>query len=245
MSSGIALPITLPIDLGVNDGVGIRLPITLPMTLSAQEVELMYKITLPIKLPMFFEPMEREYFHNKVPVSISVEYANIRNTFKVPMVEETQALGVKVPLTEYVWDFYGLVIEEQVLGNFSKTLTLLEEVRSRILFDVELLERNKIRIKWYGEAVPGVQIYRKMEVDEEWTYVGDYAWEDSEATIDLDNNEQLIKVIGINDSGESGETTIGESNYTRIDTVVEILLNRKVYMFNIDFTGKHTFNINF
>lgn len=243
---GVTLPIELPITL--TGGVSSRevtLPITLPLTFPLGRENEGYLVKLPVTLPMSFTPMEHVRWVIKVPESVTVEFANIHNELKIPLKEEARPLGIKVPLKEFTMDFKGLIIEENVVATMHKDITILEDIRSRIMFDVELVNRNLVRISWYGEEVPNVEVCHKMEVDEEWTSVGTYGWKDYPVEFTIDNNERQIKLFGGGNTGESGICTIGETMYIHIIPEVGVLVNEKIYNVGIDFKRTFRTNVNY
>lgn len=243
---GVTLPIELPITLaGGVSSKGVTLPITLPLTFPLGRENEGYLVKLPVTLPMSFTPMEHVRWVIKVPESVTVEFANIHNELKIPLKEEARPLGIKVPLKEFTMDFKGLIIEENVVATMHKDITILEDIRSRIMFDVELVNRNLVRISWYGEEVPNVEVCHKMEVDEEWTSVGTYGWKDYPVEFTIDNNERQIKLFGGGNTGESGICTIGETMYIHIIPEVGVLVNEKIYNVGIDFKRTFRTNVNY
>lgn len=243
---GVTLPIELPITLaGGVSSKGVTLPITLPLTFPLGRENEGYLVKLPVTLPMSFTPMEHVRWVIKVPESVTVEFANIHNELKIPLKEEARPLGIKVPLKEFTMDFKGLIIEENVVATMHKDITILEDIRSRIMFDVELVNRNLVRISWYGEEVPNIIVCHKMEVDEEWTTVGTYGWKDYPVEFTIDNNERQIKLFGGNSTGESGICTIGETMYIHIIPEVGVLVNEKIYNVGIDFKRTFRTNVNY
>lgn len=245
---GVTLPISLPIAMsseGASTSRGVTLPVTLPLTFPIGSANVGYLVQLPVTLPMSFTPMQYTRLVIKVPTSITVEFANIQNSMKIPLKEQASPLGIKVPLKEYAMDFNGLIIEENVVAKMHKDITILEDIRSRIMFDVELVNRNLVRISWYGEEVPSIQVCHKMEVDEEWTNVGTYGWKDFPVEFTIDNNERQIKLFGGNSTGESGICTIGETMYIQIIPEVGVLVNEKIYNVGVDFKQTFRTDVNY
>ncbi len=243
---GVTLPLTIPFTMRDSGGGrnGVTLPVTLPFTFSTSfGVE--NRVKLPITLPMTFNSSEITRVVILIPTSITTEFANLHQELKIPLKEQTQALGLKVPLIEYTMDFRGLIIEENIVDKMRKDITILEDIRSRILFDVELIDRNHVQVSWYGEAVPTVEVRHKMEVDEEWTVVGVYSWNTTSVEFSLDNNEHQIMLIGGNNTGESGTGVVGETMYIRIDPIIGVLINEKIYNVDIDFTKSISVDVNY
>ena len=243
---GVTLPLRIPFVMS-SSGTGkngVTLPVTLPVTFSAEMGE-ENRVALPITLPMTFNTSKITRIVICVPTTITAEFANLHQELKVPLTEKARAKGIKVPLKEFTMDFKGLIVEETIVDKMRKDITLLEDIRSRILFDVELIDRNHVKVSWYGEAVPTVEVRHKMEVDENWTSVGVYNWNDESAEFALDNNEHQIMLIGGNSTGESGTGVVGETLYIRIDPTIGVLVNEKVYNVNINFTSEYHVTVNY
>lgn len=243
---GVNLPITLPFtmsDTGVSKK-GATLPITLPFAFTG-EIIAPTKVKIPITLPMSFNTSERTKFTVYVPTTFEVQFANLRQELKIPLKETVDTKVVKVPLKEFAMDFKGVIIEENVVAKMRKDITVLEDIRSRILFDAEMVNRNLLKVSWYGEEVPSVEVKHKMEVDEVWTSVGVFAWAETSTTFPLDNNEHHIMLIGGNNTGESGICVVGEANYIRVDPTVGVLINEKIYNVNINFISEIRVEINY
>lgn len=243
---GVTLPLTIPFTMSGSgtSKKGVTLPVTLPITFSA-DYAVENRVKLPITLPMTFDTAEITRIVVCIPTSIVTEFANLHQVLKVPLTEEAHAKGIKVPLTEFAMDFKGLIVEETIVDKMRKDITLLEDIRSRILFDVELIDRNHVKVSWYGEAVPTIEVRHKMEVDENWTSVGVYNWNDESAEFSLDNNEHQIMLIGGNSTGESGTGIVGETLYVRIDPTIGVLVNEKIYNVNINFTEEYHVDVNY
>lgn len=243
---GVTLPVELPLTLaGGVSSKGVTLPITLPLTFPIGSGHEDYLVKLPLALPMSFTLMEATSREFKIPISVTTEFANEHHSFKIPLREEARPLGIKIPLKEYTMDFKGLIIEENVVATMHKDITIIEDIRSRIMFDVELINRNTVSLSWYGEEVPNVQVCHKMEADEDWTDVGTYKWNECPVEFNIDNNERLIKLFGGNNTGESGVCTIGETMYIHIIPEVGVLVNEKIYNVGVNFTRTFRTNVNY
>jgi hypothetical protein len=242
---GITLPLTIPFTMSDNGASkGVMLPITLPITFSGSYVK-PTRVKIPFSLPMSFDTSEITRVVLYIPTTLEIEFANLHQEVKVPLKEVADTKVVKVPLKEYTMDFKGLIIDETIVASMRKDITILEDIRSRILFDVELINRNYVKVTWYGETVPTVEVRHKMEVDEEWTSVGVFNWSDESVEFALDNNEHNIMLIGGNNTGESGTCVIGEASYIRIDPIVGVLINEKIYNVAIDFTREFHVDVNY
>ena len=242
----VTLPVALPLTLaGGVSSKGVTLPITLPLTFPTGSGHEDYLVKLPLTLPMNFTLMEATPREFKIPMSVTAEFANEHHVFKIPLREEARPLGVKIPLKEYTMDFKGLIIEENVVATMHKDITIIEDIRSRIMFDVELINRNTVQLSWYGEEVPSVEVCHKMEADEDWTVVGNFAWNQCPVEFNIDNNERLIKLFGGNSTGESGTCTIGETMYIHIIPEVGVLVNEKIYNVGVNFAQTFRTNVNY
>ena len=122
---------------------------------------------------------------------------------------------------------------------------MIEEVRSRILCDATLINRNTIELSWYGDEVSEIGIYKKMSIDDDYTLVSNHLWGEGKAQISLDSSEYDIIILGANSSGESSVMTIGEVSFIDIKTAINIAINEKIYDFSCDFTETYRFNVDF
>lgn len=243
---GVTLPLAIPFTMNSSGASsrGVTLPVTLPITFNTSGA-IENRVKLPITLPMTFNSSEISRIEVKVPTTFRVEFANLHQELRVPLKEQASTCVVIVPVKEYVMDFKGLIIEENVVGIMRKDITILEDIRSRILFDVELINRNLVKVSWYGEAVPTVEVQHKMEVDDKWTSVGVFNWGTTSVEFPLDNNEHQIRLIGGDSTGESGIGVVGETMYIRIDPELGILINEKIYNVDIDFNKVYRVDINY
>lgn len=246
---GVTLPVTLPFVLtdGSSQSYGVTLPVTLPFVLgggSAPDIPRNKRVKLPLTLPMTFNTFEIAKKQMVFPSKITTEFANEHHNLVFP-VKETIADSQRIvfPVKEYALDFKGLIIEENVVAHMRKDIVILEDVRSRILFNVELLNRNTVKVSWYGEAVPSIEVLHKMEVDEEWTSVGTFQWAEATTTFNLDNNEHHVKLVGVNGTGESGICVIGEATYVQALPKVGVLINEKIYNVDIEYAQTYRLDI--
>lgn len=243
----VTLPITLPMRFGqdiVPDGM-VRLPITLPMRFG-EDIVPEGMVKLPITLPMKFSSGSLTHRQKiLLPTSITPVEGVFTTVAKLPLNETASLTSARLPIRETAWNFKGIIIEENVVGKMSRPLTLIEEVRSRILADAEILNRNTVKVKWYGDAVPEVEVTKKIAVDEEYESVGVYKWSEGAASFEIDNNEYHIKLIGARSTGESSVIEIGEGSNIDIDTKLNILLNEKTYNVHIDNPSRYKIYVNY
>ena len=243
----VQLPILLPMKFGedvVPEGM-VKLPITLPMKFGGDTVP-EGMVRLPITLPMKFSSGATGSRRKiQIPTSVTPVEGDFATSTKLPLNETASLTSARLPIRETAWNFKGIIIEENVVGMMSKPLTLIEEVRSRILADVELLNRNTVKVKWFGDEVPEVEVTKKIAVDEEYESVGIYKWSDGEAVFEIDNNEYHIKLIGVRGTGESSAIEIGEATNIDIETQLNILLNEKTYNIRIDNPSQYKIYVNY
>ena len=82
---------------------------------------------------------------------------------------------------------------------------LLEEVKGRILVDLILVDKNHIKLKWYGSEVETIQVFKKLDIDEKYEADGDpIPWEVGSTTIAVSDSSYNIILKGPYGSGESG-----------------------------------------
>lgn len=245
--SVIQLPIMLPMKFGediVPEGM-VRLPITLPMKFGGDTVP-EGMVRLPVTLPMKFSSGSSSSRKKvRMPIVVTPIEGEFAAVAKLPLNETASLTSARLPIRETAWNFKGIVIEENVVGKMSRPLTLIEEVRSRILADVEILNRNTVKVKWYGDEVPEVEVTKKIAVDEEYESVGVYKWNDGEAIFEIDNNEYHIKLVGTRGTGESSVIEIGEGVNIDIETQLNILLNEKTYNVYIDNPSQYKVYVNY
>ena len=155
---GITLPLTIPFTMSDNGASkGVMLPVTLPITFSGSYVK-PTRVKIPFSLPMSFDTSEITRVVLYIPTTLEIEFANLHQEVKVPLKEVADTKVVKVTLKEYTMDFKVLIIDETIVASMRKDITILEDIRSRILFDVELINRNYVKVTWYGETVPTVEV---------------------------------------------------------------------------------------
>lgn len=217
-------------------------------------------IILPIKLPFVFEESVGLKLPTKLPFMLGVNqnrksiklntvltcfYANEQKNIRLPITENAKTTLIKFPITEQSWDFVGIIIEENIVDLMEKTLVLIEDIKQRIMVEVEMLNRNQIKIKWFGDSVPKIEILKKNAVDEEYQKISEHEWSEGYSIIELDNSEYDLLVQGINSTGTSGVINLSETNSTDIETDINVFINEKVYSYDLDFASKYRIDINF
>lgn len=217
--------------------MAIKFPTQMPICFFPTGVR--FPTQLPIKLGGYIRP------NVKLPIKVLCEYSNQEVKLKLPIKEEARTAQVRLPIKEEAWVFNGLVLSEYVLGKFNKQLTMMEEIRGRILADVSLVNKSLLKISWYGDKVDELGIYKKMAIDEEYELISNHVWDEGSATFNLDSSEYNIILVGANRSGESNIITIGEITSLDVNTAINIALNEKIYQFDIDFKEQYHFNLDF
>lgn len=242
----ILIPVSLPVSFTDKRTEGtIILPVTLPMKFYSSAVT-KGKVKLPITLPMKFSDgssVNRKKIN--LPLSETPLEGTFKNSIKLPLIETASINSIKMPVKETAWHFKGLIIEENVVGKMNSSLTLLEEIRSRILTETEILDRNTVKVKWYGDEVPKLEVMKKIAGDEKYESIGIYEWSDGEAVFKIDNNEHNIQLIGLNGTGESAVVEIGEGEVVDINTQLNILLNEKIYNINVNCASKYKIYVDY
>lgn len=239
---GVVIPTVLPTTIGgAGDGT-VTLPIVLPMSFGGGVAG---KVTLPITLPMSFSQGGSNRKEVKLPTKVTCEFANEKKSVKLPMKEISNAGMVKLPVREVCWVLHGLVLEENIITSIKTPLILIEDIRSRILTETEMVNGTDVRIKWFGDSVPKVEIYKKMLTDEEYDLVSTHEWSEENAVITIGNGDHNIWLKGNNSTGESAVIALGETTYKEVDVTVEIPLNEKIYDFSVENISTYRIEVNY
>ncbi len=207
----------------------VSLPITIPMAFESA----VPTVTLPITLPMQFSSKER--IQTVYPTRIECKYSERQLQSSVLTTQELGAKDTVIRTEHTLFDFEGLIIEEVVNDTVNETLVISEIVQSRILVGVENINRNKVRVSWSGNRVPGIEVYVKEQADEEYGKpVGTYKWEDRFCDLEIQAYAYNIMLLGILDSGQSPTVSIDEPFGYYIDSKETISLNEKVYDLDVN-----------
>lgn len=195
-----------------------QIPLTSPVTLqysSKNNSISVNGITLPLS----------------VPFSLSIQ--NNHNRKKI---------NKKIAMTEQAWVFQGIIFDEYVIDKMNKNLTFIEEVKSRILTEVTLVDRNHLQINWFGNELETVKVYKKLDIDDKYeTDDVEIPWSEGGTTIALGDGSYNILIDTPNKSGISGVINISDTNYNKVKSDLKIALNEKTHYLTADF--KQTFNI--
>ena len=86
-----------------------------------------------------------------------------------PIYEKAKQIrSIDFPINETAWDFKGIILEETIVDWMNTGFAIYEDVRSRILTDIIMIDKNHVRISWYGQKVNEVMIMRKSQLDDEY-----------------------------------------------------------------------------
>ena len=155
-------------------------------------------------------------------------------SIKLPLKETARVSSVKLPLRETAFVISGFMMRENIVSWKEQVITLMENIKSRILLQASLLDKNHILLKWFGEKVPKVQIYSKFDGDEyNNSPTAIVNWTPQEYTLLIGSNGYDIKVIGQSGTGESNEVSIGEGKEYDIECVAELPINEKNHFLDI------------
>lgn len=236
----------------MND-VGLKLPIELPFSINKTEngnieVNIVNGFSLPVSIPFSLNTTEEvtpglttvQGF--SLPFSIPFSLSTIEETTSDGRIKKSNKVHVK----EKAWKFKGLIFQETIVTKMTKSLVLKETTKSRILVNVYLIDRNNIRIEWYGGNVPELQVMRKLSVDDKYDVVGDpIPWDQGYTNVNISDDSYNIYLKSTGDEGESGIINIGDNFYTEIKNALTIALNRKLYYIKVNFESAFKIKVDF
>lgn len=164
---------------------------------------------------------------------------------KLPLRELAQVASVKLPLRENVWLLQGFILQENIISLKTNEIVLIENIKSFITTQIELVDRNHIKIKWFGDSVPKIQIWRRR-IDEDYgtTPYLEVDWKTAECIIPIDVNGYVFKVKGVLDTGEGQEYQIGGSQDYEVNMNLLLPINQKNYYFDIGVSSVYRFEVN-
>lgn len=242
-SSNVILPTILPMTFDGDLSIGrVSLPTILPMIFSN---DIGGRVSLPAILPMNFTNINPVRKSSRLNMSVICNYIPTQCSTKLQISQTAVMTQVKLLIVETAWDFKGLILEENIVAKMNRQITILEEVRARILTNTELVDKNHIKIKWYGDSVPQLDVMKKVFVDENYTKEGTYNWDKGEAIILIDDNEYNVQLVGVNGTGESGVIDLGESSGIDVFSSVNIALNEKIYDVEVSYTSEYKIEVNY
>jgi len=166
-------------------------------------------------------------------------------SIKFPLRETAQVTSIKFPIRETAFILQGFIIEERVIDWQIASFNILESIKSRIFFDTELIDKNHIKITWYGEPVPKILIYRKAEGEEDYgSPFVTLPWTPQEYEMLIDGSGYDIKLMGIQDTGESSQISLGENQDNNLKVDVKLPVNEKYYYIDCECTSEYRIEVN-
>lgn len=236
---GIILPLKLPSNVGLNGkdnnnnnggnvvkvSGGTCLPIRLPVAigLSNKQDATVTKTSSGISLPI------------KTPISIGgcvtgTDVIGTKSPLKISVKEETMSINeVVFSMSEEAWDFKGIILEETIVDYKSASFIIYEDVRSRILTDIYMIDKNHVGVKWYGQPVDNVMILRKSQLDDTYDVIDTVPWDAGEYIVEVSEDATNIKVEGAGQTGESSTIALEDGFNTEVKTDFDIAINLKVH----------------
>lgn len=239
---GIILPLKLPSNVGLNGkdnnnnnnnnggnvvkvSGGTCLPIRLPVAigLSNKQDATVTKTSSGISLPI------------KTPISIGgcvtgTDVIGTKSPLKISVKEEAMSINeVVFSMSEEAWDFKGIILEETIVDYKSASFIVYEDVRSRILTDIYMIDKNHVGVKWYGQPVDNVMILRKSQLDDTYDVVDTVPWDAGEYIVEVSEDATNIKVEGAGQTGESSTIALEDGFNTEVKTDFDIAINLKVH----------------
>lgn len=238
---GIILPLKLPSNVGLNGkdnnnnnnnggnvvkvSGGTCLPIRLPVAigLSNKQDATVTKTSSGISLPI------------KTPISIGgcvtgTDVIGTKSPLKISVKEEAMSINeVVFSMSEEAWDFKGIILEETIVDYKSASFIVYEDIRSRILTDIYMIDKNHVGVKWYGQPVDNVMILRKSQLDDTYDVIDTVPWDAGEYIVEVSEDATNIKVEGAGQTGESSTIALEDGFNTEVKTDFDIAINLKVH----------------
>lgn len=240
---GIILPLKLPSNVGLNGkdnnnnnnnnnggnvvkvSGGTCLPIRLPVAigLSNKQDATVTKTSSGISLPI------------KTPISIGgcvtgTDVIGTKSPLKISVKEETMSINeVVFSMSEEAWDFKGIILEETIVDYKSASFIVYEDIRSRILTDIYMIDKNHVGVKWYGQPVDNVMILKKSQLDDAYDVIDTVPWDAGEYIVEVSEDATNIKVEGAGQTGESSTIALEDGFNTEVKTDFDIAINLKVH----------------
>jgi len=165
---------------------------------------------------------------------------------KLPIRETAKVSSVKLAMRETALVITGFFMRENIVTLLSREITLIEVLKSRILLTASLVDKNHIMLKWYGEKVPKVLIFDKLD-GEDFTTTPKYTvnWTPQEFLMAIDGNGHDYKIQGLSGTGESNVISIGENKEYAVDCTVELPINEKNFFFNIHYMSEYKIGVHY
>lgn len=236
--AGIRLPFVIPFSLTINEEGTI---------IVSEEAGLSLPFVIPFSLTTINKTSETTTRESGFSIPFSLPFGcTTETTTSGGSTKQTITKYSKYRITEEAWDFTGIIFDEYIVGQMKSQLLLIEEIKSRILVNVILLDRNNIRLEWYGGNVPAVNVFKKLSIDE--TYKLDnnepVPWEEGGVNVAISDDSYDIILKSPNGEGESGSIALGETFYMQVKSLLGIALNRKIHYINIDMKSKFNIKVN-
>jgi hypothetical protein len=108
-----------------------------------------------------------------------------------------------------------------------------------------MIDKNHVKIKWFGDSTPKIQIFKRL-VDEEYgekPFV-ELPWSTSEYIMTIDSNSYVFKVVGSQNTGVGQEYQIGNAQDFEVNMNLQLPLNVKNYYFDLAFTTEYRIEVN-
>ena len=132
-------------------------------------------------------------------------------------------------MSEEAWDFKGIILEETIVDYKSASFIVYEDVRSRILTDIYMIDKNHVGVTWYGQPVDNVMILRKSQLDDTYDVIDTVPWDAGEYIVEVSEDATNIKVEGAGQTGESSTIALEDGFNTEVKTDFDIAINLKVH----------------
>jgi hypothetical protein len=68
-------------------------------------------------------------------------------SIRLPLKELAKVTSVRLPLKETVWIKNGFIISERIIEWKKKETIMIEIIKSRILVDVEMIDKNHLKFR--------------------------------------------------------------------------------------------------
>ena len=222
-----------------------KLPITLEISSDDDSITINgMKKSRSVPFSLLIEKRSSDSSSNGLSLPFSLPYS----LDKQQGTEENNRTKIskKILTTEQAWVFQGIVFDEYVISKMNKELTFIEEIKSRILTEVTLVDRNHLKINWFGNELETVKIYKKLDIDDEYETDGkEIPWSDKEVILTLGDGSYNILIDTPNKSGISGVINISDTNYNKVKSDLKIALNEKTHYLSVDFKQKFNIKIDF
>jgi hypothetical protein len=166
------------------------------------------------------------------------------SSIKLPLKETAIVASIKLPLKETVWVLNGFTVSENIVDWKESKFLVTENVKSRIIIEAEMIDKNHIKFKWYGDVVPKVLIYKRV-IGDDWGEPEEILdWNDDEYIMDFDSASYEIRILGSNDTGESDRIVFGQHQEYDVDFSFELPINEKYYYFDVNVTSVYRIEVN-